>query len=350
MTSAAQLYNTVIITGIKEECPGIKTFTLAAADGKAITYTAGQFLTFVLSHHGREERRSFSISSAPATNEPLSITVKRVDNGIYSRLLHDRGQPGDQLITTGAAGRFVLPASFSSFRQVFFLAAGIGITPIFSLIKTLLLTDASVQAVLIYSNTSPRGTAFRAQLEALALAYPARFKIVFLYSSSFDLSRARLNKELVRTLLKEYVNSLPEQILCYTCGPYAYMRMVSYALEDNGIPADHIKKEHFNSESKPVITATPPDKDRHVVTLSHNGQERQFTCQYPETILKAAHSNGITLPYSCETGRCGSCAAICTAGKVWHSYNEVLTDTELRHGSILTCTGYPIGGDVIIVV
>ncbi len=350
MEPAPPIYRTLIITAIKEETHGVKTFILDTIDGSPVQYKAGQFLTFVFNHHGRDERRSFSISSSPAGNEPLAITVKRLDNGLYSRFLHDKARVGDQLQTTGAAGLFVLPPAIGQYRQVFFFAAGIGITPVFSLIKALLQTEAAVQVVLVYSNASQAEAAFKTEIDTLAGPYADRFKVEYLYSSAFNLARARLSKQLLPVLMKEYVNAGNSQVLCYTCGPFAYMRMVTYALEEWGIPHEQIRKENFNADEKPVIRNEPPDKDAHEVTIIHNGTTHKFTCQYPQTILQAARQHGVNIPYSCETGRCGSCAAICKTGTAWLSYNEVLMDMDLRHGSILTCTGYPVGGDLVIEV
>jgi len=343
-----QQYQSAIITSIRDEAPGVKTFALTYADGSDIPYIAGQFITFVFTHHGHEERRSFSISSAPADDDLLSFTVKRIDNGAYSRLLIDRAKVGDTLLTTGAAGLFTLPANIAYYKQAFFFAAGIGITPIISLIKTLLHTHAGIQAVLVYSNRAQEDVVFYDQLQALVAQYPGRIVIEFLYSNSFNLMRARLNKSLLPVLLKEYGHAPQAQMLFFICGPHDYMRMVIYALEEQGIDGSQIKKENFNTNNRQVVKAEPPDKDQHMVAIRLNGNEYTFPVQYPETILQAAKKQGINIPYSCEAGRCGSCAARCIQGKVWLSYNEVLMDLDLRHGAILTCTGYPIGGDVVI--
>ena len=342
------VFQTTIITSIKEETAGVKTFTVTYADDSDIHYEAGQFITFAFTHHGREERRSFSISSSPADSKLLYFTVKRVDNGAYSRLLVDRAKVGDHLQTTGAAGLFTLPTDMNAYKQVMFFAAGIGITPIFSLIKTILHTEPGKIVTLIYSNRSKEDVVFYHALNALAAAFPNRLKIEFLYSTAFDLKRARLSKELIPVLLGEYVAVPKEQTLFYICGPFAYMRMAILALEEQGIHTEHIRKENFNTNDRQVKKAEPPDKASHTVTLIHSGQQYQFAVQYPETILQAAKKQGISLPYSCEVGRCGSCAARCTGGQVWLSYNEVLMDMDLKHGAILTCTGYPMGGDVII--
>ena len=345
-----QDYKTTIITSVREETPGVKTFTIIYEDGNDIPYTAGQFITFVFTHHGKEERRSFSISSCAVLNEPLSFTVKRIDNGAYSRLLTDRAAVGDKLYSTGAAGLFILPQNIAAYKQVFFFAAGIGITPVFSLIKTLLHTQPEQKVVLIYSNRVREDVVFYSELQALGEQFQKRFKIEFLYSSSFNLSRARLNKALVPVLLEEYGVVPKDEMLFYICGPFPYMRMVIFSLEEQGIHDEQIRKENFNTNDRAVKKIEPPDKATHNAVVRYRRMYYSFPVVYPDTILQAAKKAGLALPYSCETGRCGSCAAICTKGKVWLSYNEVLMDVDLKHGSILTCVGHPIDGDVVIEV
>lgn len=340
-------YRSIVITGITERAPGVKTFALAYADGMPVPFRSGQFITLVFTHHGKEERRSFSISSSSSINEQLAITVKRIDNGAYSRYLADRAKVGDVLLTTGVAGLFTLPEQVED-KQLFFFAAGIGITPVFSLIKEVLAITKTTKTVLVYSNRSRTETAFAEELDMLVKDYRGRLAIEYLYSDAQKLERARLNKALVRTLLNEYAQGARDKMLFYICGPFEYMRMVIYALEENGVKDGQIRRENFNMNAKPAMATEPPDKEEHHITFLHKGTATTIVAKYPETILKAAKRSSILLPYSCEVGRCGSCALRCVQGKVWHSYNEVLMDIDLRHGSILTCTGYPVGGDITI--
>lgn len=341
---------TVIITSIREEIPGVKTFTITSEDGGAIPYVAGQFITFVFMHHGKEERRSFSISSSPALHEPLAFTVKRIDNGAYSRLLTDRLVIGDKLQTTGPAGLFLLPEYPAPFEQVFFFAAGIGITPVISLIKTLLCTRPDKYVVLIYSNRSREEVIFHDELQLLLQNFQSRFKLELLYSTAFNLQRARLSKQLLAIMLNEYALVPKEKMLFYVCGPFSYMRMAILALEEQGMHNEQIRKENFNTNDRQIIKAEPPDKSAHLVTITLNGKDHSFPVQYPDTILQAAKRHGLSLPYSCEVGRCGSCAALCTHGKVWMAYNEVLMDADVQKGMTLTCVGHPVDGDVDLVV
>jgi ring-1,2-phenylacetyl-CoA epoxidase subunit PaaE len=122
------------------------------------------------------------------------------------------------------------------------------------------------------------------------------------------------------------------------------MQTAGITLLSAGIPASNIHKENFLI-LQPVTRAIPPDTDPHRLIIQYDGQVYHVQAQYPKTILQAGLDAGIDLPYSCLAGRCGTCAAVCTSGKVWMSYNEVLPDEEIAKGRVLTCVGYAVGGD-----
>lgn len=339
-----QLYQALRIASIRDEASGVKTFVLEPVDGVPVRYVAGQFLTFVFQHHHKEARRSFSILSNPEMGEPLAISVKRIDNGVFTRYLIDNAKKGDVLYTTGAAGLFTLPEEMADYEQVFFFAAGIGIAPVMPLLKQVLYKSEK-QAVLIYSNRKREEAVFYEELAELQKKFSDRLQVEFLYSNAFTLSRARLNKALLPQLVAEYAKTGKGRMLFYTCGPFDYMRMVILGLEEYGVKQEQIKKENFNVYL-PVRPAEPPDKEVHHVKLSVQEDVYELDCGYPETILQAARRKGIQIPYSCEAGRCGSCLAKCTEGKVWMSVNEVLTDRDIKNGLVLTCVAYPVNGDV----
>jgi ring-1,2-phenylacetyl-CoA epoxidase subunit PaaE len=126
------------------------------------------------------------------------------------------------------------------------------------------------------------------------------------------------------------------------------MRLCTYTLQEEDVPKENIRRENFIIEKKLPPKAVPPDTETHFVTIEQGEARYHFPSAYPDTILQSAKKQGIELPYSCETGRCGNCAARCTGGKVWLSYNEVLTEKDLAEGLTLTCVGYPVGGDVLL--
>jgi len=332
---------------VKKETDDCKTFVLEPADGSKLSYQAGQFLTLVFPKGAGEDRRSFSISSTPILDEPLSITVKKIANGEYSRKLVDYAGPGDILLTIGASGFFTLPANMESFRQLVFIAAGSGITPIYSLIKTVLVQYPGIRVLLIYGNRTKANTIFHRELEALAIRYKERFIIEWLFSTALNLEKARLSKWLLEKMLQKYMVRPAAANLFYLCGPYEFMRMAGIELLEDRIPAANIRKEIFNP-FKPVIKELPPDTDVHMVTIRTGEKNYSLKVKYPQTILQAIKKAGMPVRYSCEAGKCGTCVAHCSSGVVWMSNNEVLMDDEIAKGKVLTCVGYPVKGDVVL--
>lgn len=335
------------VTKITRETPDAISIAFDLPGEWQPVYKPGQFLTLSFETSHGEKRRSYSISSTPALNEPLTITVKKIENGEFSRWLVDHLQPGDELFSSGIAGLFLLPGNVSASTQFFFIAAGSGITPCLPMIKTLLLTT-DVKVVLIYSNREMSDTIFYKDLRKLELQYSPRFIARFLWSTLPDVNNSRLSNWLLQKLLQEYLQVDPANALFYLCGPFEYMRMATISLLSK-IPADNIHKENFNTLPRMVIPA-PPDTAAHLVTLYANENKYDLTVQYPLSILATAKANKIVIPYSCEAGRCGSCVATCTRGKTWMAYNEVLTDDEVEAGRVLLCQCFPVEGDVEIIV
>lgn len=335
----------VRIKQIITETNNAKTFVLETVDGTDISYRSGQFLTFIFQTRTGEERRNYSISSSPEFDEPLSITIKRIPNGNFSRQTVDHAQVGDQLTTIGANGLFTLPSNMSQYQQFFLLAAGNGIAPVYSLLKTVLKRFPAIRVTLIYSNHSVEETIFYKGLRELQAAYPGQLEIEWLFSNAPDYTKARLGNWLLGELLKKYRKAPMARCLFYLCGPFKYMRVITITLLSAGAHLSQIRKEEFVL-MEPQFDLIPPDTSTREITLTLDGKNYKFQTTYPDTILKAAKKQGIELPYSCEVGRCGACMAVCTHGRVWMKLNEVLTDDDARSGRVLTCTGYPVGGDV----
>jgi ring-1,2-phenylacetyl-CoA epoxidase subunit PaaE len=316
------------------------TILLETPDGKPVVYQAGQFLTLVLLINGKEQRRSYSISSTPGIDDFLSITIKRLPNGQVSRYLLGHLKIGDTLVSLPPAGRFTIQTNFINERQIFFIAAGSGITPIFSLLKKLLKDEPKTFITLITQNHHDRSILFYAYLRELEKEYPQQLKWISLLSrpKARHHSGVRLTNSLLEKLMGKHF--LPDkESLFYLCGPPAFMRMCQFTLRLMGVGDDQIKKEYFTVEfvpRPPLIADTSPKQ----IILHYGEQTFRITSAYPTSILQAALNNNIDLPYSCRGGRCSSCAVRCMKGKVKMSINEVLTDKELEEGWVLTCVGF----------
>lgn len=341
----ASLLHKVKVVDIVVETKSTKTFVLQSSDQWKPIYKPGQFLTLLFYNTGTEKRRSFSLTSDPSEDN-LSITIKRVANGEYSRYMLDHVLVGDEFYTTGITGFFILPEEHDDkVKQLFFLAAGSGIAPVFSLIRSALQKWKNVSVVLIYSNRHEKDVIFSEKLKCLQQQSEERFIIEWLYSNQLNIHRSRLSNYLLNILLEKYNAGTND--LFFMCGPFDYMLMIQITLLSYGVPIKKIYKEQFSTLPR-IVKPVPPDTSKHNATIHISNKMYELSVQYPSTILAAAKAKDILLPYSCEAGRCGSCAAKCITGKIWMAYNEVLTDDEIAKGRVLVCQAYPIGGDVVI--
>ena len=234
----------------------------------------------------------------------------------------------------------------ANLEQLFFLAAGSGIAPVYSLIRYALQKWSDVSITLIYSNRHEKDVIFFEALQSLQNQYTDRFNIEWLLSSNNNIYKARLSNYLLNILLRKY-KAAANNTLFYMCGPFDYMLMIQITLLSYGVPIKNIYKEQFSTLPR-IVKPVPPDTSKHNATIQIGNKEYELSVQYPSTILAAAKAQNIMLPYSCEAGRCGSCTAKCTIGNVWMAYNEVLTDDEIAKGRVLVCQAYPVGGDVVI--
>lgn len=326
---------------IRQDAPDTATFFLSNVNGQKINYQAGQFITLVFNHHHEELRRSYSLCSSP-DEELLAITVKRVTNGELSRFLLTHAKVGDVWNVTEPTGRFLLNNSAEE-RDIFFFAAGSGITPVFSQIKSLLHQPGNSRLILVYSNRNANSILFKTELDRLQALHPERLTIIHLLS---DEGR-RLNNVVTEQLVRKYVSYGLDKALFYLCGPFDYMRMIRLTLLYMHIAPENIRKENFVIETIPVAVPKagfPP----HRLQIILNGETHNITAGENQSILQAALQNNIPLPYSCRVGICSSCTAKCTRGKVSVMANEVLTNADLSQGWVLTCTGYAVTDDVVI--
>jgi ring-1,2-phenylacetyl-CoA epoxidase subunit PaaE len=316
------------------------TFVLKNEQNIPVSYEAGQFLTFIFEHKEDEIRRSYSISSSPPVDENISITVKRTPNGEISRHLIDHVHINDRLVSIQPAGRFIINTSWNFRRQFFFIAAGSGIVPIYSLIKKILKEEPLSKIVLIYQNHNEDDIIFKYQLDEIQNKYSANLKLMHFLSKPETKNHhpQKLNNFLLEKIVEE---NLIEGNECffYLCGPVSFMRMAQFTLKWMGFNDEHIKKENFTVDFIPP----PPlinDFSKKKIIIHYNKETFRISVAYPVNILQAALDKNIQLPYSCRSGRCASCVAKCLKGKIKMSNNEVLTDKDLKDGLVLTCVGY----------
>lgn len=305
-----------------------------------IYYEAGQFLTFLFYHNGSELRRSYSIVTTPGIDKELAVAVKRQVNGEISRWLTDNLKPGDVLTSLYPAGRFTLDTNALNQRIIFFIAAGSGIGPVFSLLKKVLHGEPLSKIILIYQNRNEASMMFKKELEMFQSFYSKRFILLSLLSNPANKQypSQRLNNALLEQLILSLYDSHTSNLF-YICGPGSLMRMTQFVLKFMGFPEETIRREYFVIDplpAPPVMNDSSPKQ----ITLRWKDRVYHFNASYPVNILQAALNNDIYLPYSCLGGKCSTCTVKCISGKVKMSINEVLTDKDLQQGLVLTCVGF----------
>ena len=325
------------INKIRQETSSSKSYFVEEVTGKKIEYKAGQFFTLLINLHGKEVRRSYSISSAPGVDEDIYFTIKRIENGELSRYLFDKIQVEDIITSLPATGRFTIEEPES--KVAVFISAGSGITPVFSLIKHILYHLPETDILLIYQNHNEDESIFRKELMLLQQKFKERFAINEIFSHPQDHNKLsqRLNNNLLEKILLQ--NIIDPSVCFYLCGPEAFMRMAQFTLKVMSYRQELIRKENFfaTAPPPPFMTDTTP----HNVVINYHNKKHHLIVAYPQNILEVALKQHINLPFSCRGGRCSTCTSRCISGSVKMTINDVLTPIELQKGLILTCVSYP---------
>lgn len=305
-----------------------------ASSAEQFGYQAGQFLTLLVTVDGREHRRCYSMSSAPG--EELQITVKRDRDGVVSNWLNDTAAPGDRLPALPPQGRFVLREGD---RDLVAFAGGSGITPVFSLLRTALMSGTRATR-LFYANRSRDAVIFDEALAALATRHADRFVLHHhLDDNSGFVTRADV---------EAFVRDAGDADV-YICGPNAFMEIVRTALCEAGVPADRLHFEHFDVND--IAAAAPPDAGvvTDEVTIVLDGSTTTAPYHAGNTLLQTARMAGLRAPSSCEIGSCGTCMARLTQGTARMINNDALDPDEVEEGWVLTCQALPTSPTVRVV-
>ena len=334
-------YHALPIAEIVQETPDTRTFVFDVPAELADTYRylPGQFCT-VRAHvdgdlDGDPVLRCYSMSSAPATDTRLAVTVKRVAGGAMSNWLHDRVAVGDTLELMPPSGTFVAKPNTTPLVA---LCGGSGVTPVYSLVKEALASGPRRVRVL-YANRDADSVIFRAGFDQLAAAHPDRIDV----RHHLDTDAGYLTADAIA----EFVGADTGADF-YICGPTPFMDLAEAALAAAGVPAEQISIERFGDvpvEARLADTAPagPDDDAAGPASLTIVLRGKTTTTDYTpgDTVLDAARRAGLKPPYSCELGNCASCMALVKEGHVRMRQNNALTPEEVAEGWVLTCQGLP---------
>ncbi|WP_439658746.1 2Fe-2S iron-sulfur cluster-binding protein [Lentzea sp. HUAS TT2] len=306
----------VRVAEVRRETPSAVTVVLE--DGKPFDFRPGQFFTLVTDIGGRQVRRPYSASSAPGSTR-LEVTVKQV--GRFSTHVHGLAV-GDRLFVRGPSGSFHL----SEDSDVVLIAAGSGVTPMMSMIRTLLSTSGTNRIAFLYSNRSAEETIFAAELERLGEKHPGRLAVTHVVTSR----DGRLDVPQVREWATTHAGAR-----FYLCGPEPLMDTVQQALTELGVPGEHVHVERYTSGPSATAVSATPQRMR----VENVGEA---VVEPGQTLLDAGLAAGLPMPYSCTVGSCGECVVKLRGGKVSQQEPNCLTPQQKAAGQILACTSTPL--------
>ena len=345
---------------IIQETDEAKRLVLSVADDDVskFAFKHGQYLTFLKEIDGEEVRRSYSICSS-VNDANLEVAVKQISGGAFSTFVNEQLQAGDTLQVAPPAGDFTVPLQPENEKHYLCIAAGSGITPIMSIVKTILETEPKSQVSLLFGNKRVNTIMFKEELESLKNTYMQRFQLIHVLSQEdreFSILNGRIDNqkgaELCRHLLD--LNSIDEFFLC---GPAAMVSEVSRGLRASGIHEENIRYELFGASADDARVAVQKHHDRAKkhqgkifnVTVINDGRSVKFELGADgENILDAALDAGVDLPFACKGGVCATCKAKLTSGEVEMDINHALEPREIDAGTILSCQAHPTSENVVI--
>ena len=330
--------NTLIVGAVERLTPQSVVISLDVNNdlSSSYAYLAGQYISLELEINGNKVRRSYSICSSPISGL-LQVGIKEVPNGIFSTYVNRKIKKGDEIKAGIPEGRFIFDSKNNSI-PIMAVAAGSGITPIMSILRSFLDSTSDTPFTLIYGNKTPEKTMFYNELKSLEGRFDA-LKIHWSFSEEkIDGAEfGRIDSAFLNYVLKNEPKSYPK--LIYLCGPEKLIDSSKQFFLEKGFNENDILFELFTSSIQ-----IPQQKnyiEEGLLNIKCDDVTHQLILDQNKTLLEIALNEKIDVPYSCQGGVCSSCIARVTEGKVDMSNNQILTDEEINEGLILSCQAIP---------
>ncbi len=316
-------------------------------------FSAGQYLTLRTTLDGEEVRRSYSICSGVDDGE-LRIAIKRVEDGVFSVWAQTALQPGAAIEVMTPTGRFGVPGLKHDGRVHVGFAAGSGITPVLSIMTTVLAQEPASRFFLFYGSRATADILFRGALEDLKDRYLGRLSVFHVLSQEqqdVDVLNGRLDREKLELLLRQILGGVPIDA-AYVCGPCGMIDAVEASLTEFGVPPDRVHVERFNSalsgRPRPKRVVEPGAAPHAMAAVILDGTRTEVPVAVGEAVLDAALRAGLDLPFACKGGMCSTCRAKVVEGHVEMELNYSLEPWEIEAGFVLTCQSRPTTRHVVI--
>lgn len=315
---------------------------------EAFSHTPGQHLIVRADIDGQDVRRSYSICTSPDERYP-TVGIKHLPGGVFSTFVHERLKPGDTIQVTPPTGEFTLAADPTRRAHHVAIAAGSGITPVLSMIRSVLEAEPASMFTLLYGNRDGRSIMFLDELDALKGRFPGRFVLVHVLSREshdIDLLSGRIDAEKLERFLSTLID--PGSVSgWYLCGPRGMVDTARSVLSDHGVAGDLIHDELFYAGAVDESSVAHDDAEGATVRFTLNGRTSTATvAQDGAPILDHVLAIRPDGPFSCRSGACASCRAQVTSGEVRMDRNWSLLEAEVAAGQILTCQAHPVS-DVV---
>ncbi|HNK69964.1 MAG TPA: phenylacetate-CoA oxygenase/reductase subunit PaaK [Flavobacteriales bacterium] len=352
-------FHSLQVAEVKQETADaiVVSFHIPASLRADFDFVHGQYLTLKLSVNGEELRRSYSICSSPLDRDVIRIAVKKVRDGRASTQLVDKLKPGMSLEVMTPMGSFTSALDPGHAKHYVAFAAGSGITPILSILKTVLRSEPKSRFTLFYGNTDVDRIIFRERLAELKVHWSGRLDVHHILTKGVDedkLFNGRITREKASELLARFVDDITGDKEFFICGPEQMMVNVSEALERMRVEKKRIHIELFTTpvaaepkKEAPSTTAAVPGVARVKVILDGREHELEIGPK-GDPILDTAINAGLDVPYACKGAVCCTCKARVIEGKVEMDMNYALTDEEVADGYVLTCQARPRSARVVV--
>lgn len=318
-------------------------------------FTQGQYLTFRRDFDGEELRRSYSIC-AGLDEGALQVGIKRVGGGAFSTWANESLRAGDEIDAMPPMGRFTMPLDPGAAHNYLGFAGGSGITPLLSIIKTVLAREPRSRFTLVYANRTIHSIMFREEIEDLKNTYLGRLSVIHVLEQEgqeIDLFTGRIDKDKMAALFTNWLDASAVDT-AFICGPEPMMLTIAESLREHGLSEEQIKFELFASgqpgraRQKAVSQSAAAADAGVAATVTLDGTTRSFEMARGETILDAVLAAQMDAPYSCKAGVCSTCRCKVLEGEVEMAINHALDDYEVRAGYALSCQATPVTDRVVV--